>query len=161
MKLTLNKFLMASVLYLFPFTVQSQSSIEFQPGTTIEVTTGADFCADNIIINGTHSGSGTECGGAFTVVDEVPTALYFALDQNYPNPFNPSTTISFSLSSQSFVSLKIFDALGREVAIVVSEGMSAGNYTKQWNANRMPSGIYYYRLQAGSFSESKKLVLLR
>ncbi len=89
------------------------------------------------------------------------TPLTFTLAQNYPNPFNPSTTISFTLPSRSFVSLKVFDILGREVAAIVSGEMSAGNYSKQWNAANMPSGAYFYRLQTGTFTETKKLVLLR
>jgi hypothetical protein len=101
--------------------------------------------------------------GPVTDVQESFSAkpAVFALLQNYPNPFNPATTISFSLPSKGFVSLKVFDLVGREVATIVSEEMSAGNYTKRWNANGMPSGVYFYRLQAGSFSETKKLVLLR
>jgi hypothetical protein len=90
---------------------------------------------------------------------EIPKG--YALSQNYPNPFNPSTTISFSLPSKSFVSLKVFDLIGRDVATIVSEEMSAGSYSKQWNAVNMSSGIYFYRLQVGSFTETKKLVLLR
>ena len=93
----------------------------------------------------------------------------FALFQNYPNPFNPSTNISFYISSKIFVSLKIFDLIGREVATILSEEMSAGIYARQWNAASMPSGVYFYRLtarhtsggQAGSFMETKKLVVLR
>ena len=98
-----------------------------------------------------------------TVVDnnngQIPTQ--FALDQNYPNPFNPATTVSFSLPSQSFVSLKVFDALGREVATLTSEEMSAGNHSMRWDASKVPSGIYLYRLQAGSFTETRKAVLLK
>lgn len=89
----------------------------------------------------------------------VPDA--FQLFQNYPNPFNPSTTISFSLPSKSFVTLKIFDLLGREVATIVSDEMSAGSYSKQWNAGNMSSGVYLYRLRAVNFTETKKLVLLK
>lgn len=85
----------------------------------------------------------------------------YELNQNYPNPFNSVTFISFSLPSKVFVSLKVYDVLGREVATIVSEELSAGNYTKKWNAVNFASGIYYYRLQAGSFSETRKLVLLR
>jgi len=85
----------------------------------------------------------------------------FVLEQNYPNPFNPTTTISFSLPSKSFVSLKVFDLIGRDVATIVSEEISAGSYSRQWNATNMPSGVYFYRLQTGSFNETKKLVLLR
>jgi hypothetical protein len=90
---------------------------------------------------------------------ELPSK--FNLAQNYPNPFNPSTTISFSLPSKSFVSLKIFDVVGREVKTLVSQELSAGNYKQQWNANGMPSGVYFYRLQSGSFTETKKLILLK
>jgi hypothetical protein len=93
----------------------------------------------------------------------------FNLSQNYPNPFNPVTTIQLSLPSKSFVSLKIFDLIGREVATLVSEELSAGDYSRQWNALGMPSGVYFYRLQthqtsggqAGTFMETKKLVLLK
>jgi hypothetical protein len=85
----------------------------------------------------------------------------FFLAQNYPNPFNPSTTISFSLPSKSYVSLKVFDLIGREVATLISEEMSAGSYIKKWNAEGLVSGVYFYRLQAGTFIDTKKLVLLR
>lgn len=90
---------------------------------------------------------------------EVPAS--FRLDQNYPNPFNPVTTISFTLPSKSFVSLKVFDALGKEVSILVSQELPGGTYSTKWNAGGLPSGVYFYRLQAGSFTETKKLVLLR
>jgi hypothetical protein len=85
----------------------------------------------------------------------------FELEQNYPNPFNPSTTISFSLPSQSFVTLKVFDLLGREVASLVSEQLSGGHYRCRWNAAKVPSGVYFYRLQAGSLTQTRKLILLR
>jgi photosystem II stability/assembly factor-like uncharacterized protein len=85
----------------------------------------------------------------------------YILQQNYPNPFNPNTTISFDLPSKSFVSLKVFDLMGREVATIISEKMSAGTYSRQWNAVNMSSGIYFYRLQAGSYTQTKKLVLLK
>ncbi len=93
------------------------------------------------------------------ILGEFPYTL--TLSQNYPNPFNPTTSISFSLPSKSFVSLKVFDILGREVATLVYEEMPAGSYSRQWNATNMSSGIYFYRLQAGSFTETKKLILLR
>jgi hypothetical protein len=85
----------------------------------------------------------------------------FALHQNYPNPFNPSTTISFSLPSRSYVTLKIFDVMGRDVSTIVNEEIPAGSYARQWNAASMPSGVYFYRLQSGGYSETKSLVLLR
>jgi len=91
--------------------------------------------------------------------NSTPTS--FSLAQNFPNPFNPSTMISFDLPLNSFVSLKVYDMIGREVETILSEGMSAGSYSRQWNAMNVPSGVYFYRLQAGSFIETKKLVLLR
>jgi hypothetical protein len=90
---------------------------------------------------------------------DVPTR--FALNQNFPNPFNPSTNITFSLPAKSFVTLKIFDMLGREVAAVISEELSEGTYSRQWNANGMTSGVYFYRLQSGTNTETRKLILLR
>ncbi len=92
---------------------------------------------------------------------EITASAEFALGSNFPNPFNPATTFSFSLPSTSFVSLKVFDALGREVSVVVSEELSAGAHARQWDAAGLPSGMYFYRLQAGSFTETKKLLLLR
>jgi photosystem II stability/assembly factor-like uncharacterized protein len=90
---------------------------------------------------------------------DLPT--HFCLEQNYPNPFNPTTTISFSLPFKSFVSLKVFDILGKEVATIVSQELPAGTYSRQWNASKMSSGVYFYRLQAGSFTQTKRLVLLK
>jgi hypothetical protein len=85
----------------------------------------------------------------------------FTLEQNYPNPFNPSTTISFVIPSKVYVTLKVFDILGREIAILASEELSAGNYSRKWNAANISSGIYFYRIEAGSFTDTKKLLLLK
>jgi hypothetical protein len=92
---------------------------------------------------------------------ERENSTSFTLKQNYPNPFNTSTTISFAIPSKSFVSLKIFDLQGREVATIISEEISEGYYTRKWNAAGLSGGIYFYRLQAGSYSETKKLILVR
>lgn len=85
----------------------------------------------------------------------------FALEQNYPNPFNPSTKISFSIPVQGNVSLKIFNVIGQQVDEIVNENLSAGNYSFNWNASDQTSGIYFYKLQAGDFVETKKMVLLK
>ncbi len=85
----------------------------------------------------------------------------YALLQNYPNPFNPSTTISFTLPSAAMTVLAIYDVMGRQVSIVVSEDLSAGTHARQWNAAGVPAGVYYYRLIAGGFTETRKLVLLQ
>lgn len=85
----------------------------------------------------------------------------FRLEQNFPNPFNPTTSISFHIPSRTFVSLKVFDILGREVAILISEELLAGDHSAHWDATGFPSGTYFYRLQSGSYSETKKLILLK
>jgi hypothetical protein len=112
---------------------------------------------------GNNQRTGVYNGSLITDVKDKTNLLptQFSLSQNYPNPMNPSTTISFSLPSQSFVSLKIYDVLGREVATIVSEELPAGTYSRQWNAGKMSSGVYFYRLQAGSFTQTKRLVLLK
>jgi hypothetical protein len=91
--------------------------------------------------------------------NEIPKM--YTLLQNYPNPFNPSTYISFTLPYRSQVSLKVYDILGKEVATLVNEVKSAGSYTNQWYASQFASGVYFYRLTAGSFFETKKLLLLK
>ncbi len=98
-----------------------------------------------------------------SAVEEVGQMLPpdYSLGQNYPNPFNPSTTIQYSIPSRSFVTLRVFDLLGREVNTLVSEELGAGTYSAQWDASGRASGVYLYRLQAGRFVETKKLLLLR
>jgi xylan 1,4-beta-xylosidase len=85
----------------------------------------------------------------------------FQLFQNYPNPFNPTTTITFTLPIQSYVTLEVFDSSGQKVAQLFSEKMPPGAYSRPWNAQGRASGIYFIRLQAGSYTETKKLVLLK
>ena len=105
---------------------------------------------------------------------EITAPATFALGPNFPNPFNPATTFVFSLPSKSLVSLKVFDALGREVSVVHSGELPAGDHSRQWDASGLPSGMYFYRLHArdastssalsgqpGSFTETRKLLLLR
>ena len=91
--------------------------------------------------------------------NSIPSA--FSLNQNYPNPFNPSTTISFSIPSGSNTSLKIYNVIGQEVAEIVKEYLPAGDYSFLWNAEDQTSGIYVYKLVTNSFSETKKMVLIK
>jgi len=92
---------------------------------------------------------------------EASTPATFILFQNYPNPFNPRTRIQYSVPSTQYVSLKVYDLLGRELSTLVSEVKPPGSYTVEWDAEGLASGVYFYRLKAGDFVETKKLVLLR
>jgi len=92
---------------------------------------------------------------------EEISAVEYRLEQNYPNPFNPSTKISYSLQHPELVSLKIFDLLGREVASLVNQYQTAGNHTVSFNAANLASGIYFYKIEAGTFQSIKKLILLK
>jgi photosystem II stability/assembly factor-like uncharacterized protein len=102
-------------------------------------------------------------------IDNIPTA--FKLYQNYPNPFNPVTKIKFDISQSvilknevtknPFITLKIFDILGHEVATLINEELKPGSYENEWNATDYPSGIYFYQLSEGEFSDKKKLVLIK
>jgi hypothetical protein len=113
------------------------------------------------------SGSVVMAGGSLkvpTAVEENSTnavPLSFFLSQNYPNPFNPSTTFTYQIAKEGFVSVKIFDILGQEVATLVNEVKQAGTYPATWNAAGFVSGIYFCRMQSGSFTEIKKIILMK
>jgi hypothetical protein len=98
-----------------------------------------------------------------TKTPEVPVEIpaCFVLEQNYPNPFNPTTRFTFAVPVRSPVTLKVFNVLGSEVSTVVTGEMEAGTHSVRWNAEGLPSGVYFYRLQSGAFSETKRLVLVR
>ena len=85
----------------------------------------------------------------------------FVLSQNYPNPFNPATTITYSLPKNSFVILKIYDLLGREITTLVNEEKQSGTYKVTWNAQNIPSGVYFYKIIASNYSKTNKMILLR
>ena len=85
----------------------------------------------------------------------------FELRQNYPNPFNPSTTISFSIPKEEFVSLTVYNSLGEEVAELINETKQVGNYDINLNASGLSSGIYFYKIQAGSLIQTKKMILIK
>ncbi len=102
--------------------------------------------------------------GSFTGIQntnsEIPAV--YSLNQNYPNPFNPVTNIRFALPKSSLVTLKIYDMLGREVASLINnQNIAAGNYTYDFNASGIPSGVYFYKLTAGGFSDVKKMTLIK
>ncbi len=116
------------------------------PNGTIYATSG----------DGVFKGTGTtDIGNEGTVINS------YQLDQNYPNPFNPSTTISYNLPFQQHVSLKVYDVLGNEIATLINEEQQAGSHSINFNAAQISTGVYLYKLDAGEFSETKSMILIK
>jgi Secretion system C-terminal sorting domain len=138
--------------------------------------TTPNHCSISILLVDTSSSSKSAPNvGAYFIIDDLglsgsATAISternnlprkFVLNQNYPNPFNPTTVISYQLPVSSYVTLKIFDAIGREIKTLVNKDEAAGNYNVNFNSSGLSSGIYFYRIQAGSFVQTRKLVVLK
>jgi len=85
----------------------------------------------------------------------------YSINQNYPNPFNPTTNISYFLAAKQFVTLKVYDILGKEIGTLVNEEKAEGQYSFNFNSGSLPSGIYFYTIHAGSFSQTRKMILLK
>lgn len=98
---------------------------------------------------------------ATDVKDNSAKSLSYKLNQNYPNPFNPSTKISFSITKSEHVTLTVYDMAGKEISKLVDEQRAAGEYSVSFNASNLPSGVYFYKLTAGSFTQIKKMVLTK
>ena len=96
-----------------------------------------------------------------SVEDNIESVQSFELFQNYPNPFNPTTKIKYEIPEMSFVTIKVYDVLGKEIATLVNEEKLSGNYETEFNGNVLASGIYYYRIIAGEFSQTRKMVLIK
>jgi hypothetical protein len=143
--------------------VYGQSSIEYSNNTSLFVGTGSDVCASTITMNGTLSGDGTFCNSPTDVETEenknIP--LEYSLSQNYPNPFNPNTTIKYSIKEKGYVKLVIVDIVGNIVSVLVNEEKPAGIYSINFNSSEYASGVYFYKIQSGSFIETKKMILLK
>ncbi len=171
---TIVKFYFYLFILILSPDLLSQSTIEYQSGTNIEVQSDADICSDSlggegiIIINGTFCGSTTgldiETTDSSLTIPDV-----FALGQNYPNPFNPSTTIRYNIPTviasetkqSQLVTLKVYDVLGNEVATLVNEEKPAGSYEVKFNATGLSSGIYLYKIQSGNFVDTKKMTVIK
>ena len=95
------------------------------------------------------------------ISDEAPIASRYELGQNYPNPFNPTTHIRFNIPERANAKLTVFNVMGEEVATLVNGVMQAGGHTVSWNAASMPTGVYFYQLESGNFSQTKKLLLVK
>ncbi len=140
-----------------------KSLLQFNPDSSINYSAMVTIYSNGGVKNVTVTGIGS--GNTVDVNNELTIPSTFSLEQNYPNPFNPSTRIRWQAPISSWQTLKIFDVLGNEVATLVDEFRTAGNYEVEFKTSagsfQLASGIYFYKLQAGSFVEIKKMILLR
>ncbi|MDI6803525.1 MAG: T9SS type A sorting domain-containing protein [Bacteroidota bacterium] len=155
--------LLAVTFFVITISASSQSVLTLHPGSSMGVSAGADLCVNIVTGGGILYGNGTICGGIITNVpissNEMPTV--FGISQNYPNPFNPTTNFGFRIPNFGFVSLKVYDVFGKEVTTLVNEVKHPGEYSVKGDASGLASGLYFYRIQAGNFIETKKLLLLK
>jgi hypothetical protein len=128
------------------------TKISFTFGGQGEVGIGSWFLVDDLSLEGVTAVE--ELGN-----ESIPNQ--FELKQNYPNPFNPSTKINFSVPEESFVSLKVYNVQGEEVAVLVNENLSSGNYNANWDASNLPSGVYVYMLRSENVQLSRKMILMK
>lgn len=150
-------------------------SVDFG-NTFTDVSTGLGLTATTGVVQfwSTADGSAylqTRAGSAYSVyknagvtgISQIPSDLpqNYSLLQNYPNPFNPSTNIRFEISGSGFVTLKVFDVLGREVAVLVNEYVRAGNYNVNFTTSKLSSGTYFYQLRVGNNVETKRMMLIK
>ena len=125
----------------------------------------ATFVGENILVSESMSMYSATAiigsPGQVTSVPEGEVPAQFTLEQNYPNPFNPSTTIVFTLPEAGFVTLTVHNLIGQELATIVSGERAAGRYRVAWDARGLPSGVYFYRLTAGEYIQTRRMVLLQ
>jgi len=138
---------------LFPVLLTSGMDIVFT-----DTKCGWLLCRNNVVYRTTNGDSVYEVVG---MGKDNLTLSGHSLAQNYPNPFNPSTRIQYSVASSQNVTLKVFDVLGNEVATLVNEPKAPGVYTVQFNGGNLTSGVYFYKLQSGSFVQTKKFILMK
>jgi len=132
-----------------------------QNGVKVSFTAADTLAPDNGQIEVTDV-SWTSTGTVDVKPENQAIPTDFTLSQNYPNPFNPSTTIKFSIPTQSFVTLTIYDALGKEVANLVNNDLPAGTYNAEWNAtSSISAGVYFYQIKADNFTQTKKMLLIK
>ena len=145
----------ANVTSSGPYNIPSGSSID------VAFALAADINLANL--RTAFANARTKYNSIITSVNDskLPVPYKFELAQNYPNPFNPSTTIKFSIPSESHVILKIYDMLGREVRTLLNEEKAPGNYSVNFIAGNLPSGVYLYKLTAGNYTDVKKLILIK
>ena len=152
-----------SVEYLNNGSGTGKTTVEMKTASTFTGWSGSDWKIDPVINAGYPFLTWQNFGGSSLSVEEAAANApkEFALEQNYPNPFNPTTAIGYQLSANGFTSLKIYDALGREVATLVNEAKEAGTYSVQFDGAKLSSGIYFAKLTSDRKTQMKKLLLLK
>ena len=112
-------------------------------------------------VTGTHPLEDVVTGGLAVeeISNEVPSV--YSLKQNYPNPFNPTTNIQFAIPKAGFVTMKVYNLLGQEVSTLVDEYKNAGTYKVDFNASNLSSGVYFYKIDAGNYTNVKKMILMK
>jgi photosystem II stability/assembly factor-like uncharacterized protein len=145
-------------------------AVSLDTGDTWQLVVQHDSSAiyDAVFIDSTHGWAVGDNGGIFKFNRQLiginrnnSIPVTYKLNQNYPNPFNPSTTIYYELPSPCYVKLSVYDVLGRNIKVLVNEYQQSGKYKTEWNASGYPSGVYFYRIEAGNYTETKKMVLLK
>ncbi|MGE5848119.1 MAG: T9SS type A sorting domain-containing protein [Ignavibacteria bacterium] len=134
--------------------------------TNTRITSSIGVSFEGSTSNGTSSISSgflANYGLIITDISDEPEIIpiVYKLNQNYPNPFNPSTIINYQIPEESFVALKIYDVLGNEILTLVNEEKIAGSYKVSFDAGKLASGVYIYQLKAGTYVDTKKMILLR
>ena len=140
------------------------TTIEPQTYTFVDASSGHDAASyrlKQIDLDGSYRYTDPVVVNAMTGVEDTDIPHDFSLAQNYPNPFNPTTLIRFGLPKEERVTLKVYNALGQEVAALIDGSMVAGRHTAQFDASHLAGGVYFYRITAGQFTDTKKLILLR
>ena len=160
------------------YNIYRSSAPHFTPstGTKIGTATGATFNDSSAVdgqqnyyrvttedIHGNQSLPSPEAAVFVTGVSEASKGIpkVYRLEQNYPNPFNPTTLINYALPKQSFVRLTVYNALGQEITTLVNGMQEAGNKSVELDGNNLPSGMYFYKITAGTFNDIKKMILLK
>lgn len=157
------KTLILTALLLITASASSQSVLTLGTGTSMGVTSGANLCFNIINGSGILYGNGTICGGLVAIepaiTNEIPSS--FNMLQNYPNPFNPVTALKYQLPRESYVTIKLYDQLGKETALLYEGNQPAGYYQLTVDGGNLASGIYYCRLSAGDYSKVIKMSLIK
>jgi len=166
---------MDTVIYLNTFNITGGFSSRTIVSRTNLSTGVLAPCVTGYMFNGVTAGAGVVYAGngpanvwyngsdITTEVSPVSTIIpeKFSLSQNYPNPFNPETKINFAIAKNNFVTLKVYDMIGREVAVLVNSNLNAGEYQVTFNGAKMSSGVYFYKLTSGSFSDVRKMIIVK